>query len=62
GMPGMDMTGAGGAAATPLPENAPSSPDMLLHVAVHEPGTYELWLQFRGGGALEVAPFLLHAR
>ncbi|MBD5634799.1 MAG: hypothetical protein IAI49_10005, partial [Candidatus Eremiobacteraeota bacterium] len=33
GMRGMDMTGAGGAAATPLPENAPSSPDMLLHVA-----------------------------
>jgi hypothetical protein len=56
GMAGMDMS------APPLPDSAVSAPDMLLHVAVHEPGTYKLWLQFRGGGALHVAPFVLTAR
>jgi len=55
-MPGMNMS------APPLPDSAISAPDMLLHVAVHEPGTYKLWLQFRGGGALHVAPFVLTAR
>jgi hypothetical protein len=67
GMSGMSgMTGASmpgmNTSAPPLPDSAVSSPDMLLHVAVHEPGTYKLWLQFRGGGALHVAPFVLTAR
>jgi hypothetical protein len=54
-MAGMDMMPA-------LSDREPSSPDMDLHVAVREPGTYELWLQFRGGDALHVAPFVLTAR
>ncbi|HXF35239.1 MAG TPA: hypothetical protein VN603_11770 [Candidatus Acidoferrales bacterium] len=51
GMENMDMK--------PLPDSATSAPDMLLHVAIREPGTYKLWLQFRGGKALYVAPFVL---
>ncbi|HEY1653496.1 MAG TPA: hypothetical protein VGF86_00105 [Candidatus Tumulicola sp.] len=44
-----------------LPSSEISSPNMLLRVAVHEPGTYKLWLQFRGGSALYVASFVLTA-
>jgi hypothetical protein len=51
----MDMHGPG------LPDNAISSPDMMLHVELQEPGTYKLWLQFRGGSHLYVAPFVLTA-
>jgi len=47
--------------ASPLPPNAVTSPSMLLHVAVREPGTYKLWFQFRGGDALCVASFVLTA-
>ncbi len=47
---------------TSLPPSAISSPNMLLHVALREPGTYKLWLQFRGGSNLYVAPFVLSAR
>ena len=54
GMASMD-------AMAPLPEAARSAPDMRLHVAVAEAGTYKLWLQFRGGGTLRVAPFVLTA-
>jgi hypothetical protein len=46
----------------PLPSSMISSPNMLLHVALREPGTYKLWLQFRGGSNLYVAPFILRAR
>jgi hypothetical protein len=46
----------------PLPSSAISAPDMMLHVALSEPGTYKLWLQFRGGSQLYVAPFVLVAR
>jgi hypothetical protein len=46
----------------PLPSTMVSSPNMLLHVALREPGTYKLWLQFRGGSELYVAPFVLTAR
>jgi len=61
GMPGMaDMPGMS-MSATPMPEGAALSGDMLLHVAVHEPGRYKLWLQFRGGGSLHVAQFVLVA-
>jgi len=62
-MPGMEMSG--GAMEMPMPalsQTEPSSPDMELHVAVKERGTYKLWLQFRGGDALEVAPFVITAR
>ena len=41
-----------------LPDSASSSPDMQLHMALHEPGTYKLWLQFRGGNRLYVATFV----
>ena len=37
------------------------APDMMLHVTVHEPGTYKLWFQFQGASRLYVVPFLLHA-
>ena len=57
-MPGM----AGMAMAAPLAPSAPSPPDMALHVAVREPGSYKLWLEFRGRAGLEVAPFVLVAR
>ena len=55
GMPGMTMD------APALPPGATSSPVMLLHVAVARPGTYKLWLQFRGGSGLYVAPFVVRA-
>jgi len=54
-MPGMSMS------ATPMPDAATLPADMLLHVAVREPGRYKLWLQFRGGGRLHVAQFVLVA-
>ena len=44
-----------------LPDRPGSAPDMLLRVSVAEAGTYKLWLQFRGGGTLRVAPFVLTA-
>jgi hypothetical protein len=45
-----------------LPSSMISPPNMLLHIALREPGTYKLWLQFRGGSNLYVAPFILTAR
>lgn len=34
-------------------------PDSMLHVTLREPGEYKLWLQFRGGKDLYVAPFVV---
>jgi len=45
-----------------LPENSISSPDLMLHVSIWEPGTYKMWLQFRGGDQLYAAPFILTAQ
>jgi hypothetical protein len=45
-----------------LPENSISSPDLMLHISIKEPGTYKMWLQFRGGDQLYVAPFVLTAQ
>ncbi|CAN5552349.1 hypothetical protein BH10ACI4_BH10ACI4_16280 [soil metagenome] len=45
-----------------LPENSISSPDMMLHLSIKEPGTYKMWLQFRGGNQLYVAPFVVTAQ
>ncbi len=45
----------------PLPENGPSPSEMMLHIALHEAGTYKLWLQFRGGTQLYVAEFTITA-
>jgi hypothetical protein len=36
--------------------------DSMLHVRLREPGAYKLWLQFRGGNALYVAPFIVIGR
>jgi len=33
-----------------------------LGVTLREPGEYKLWLQFRGGEALYVAPFIVIGR
>ncbi len=43
-------------------DEAVVSPNMLLHVAVNEPGTYKLWFQFRAGSSLHVASFVLTAK
>jgi hypothetical protein len=59
---GQATTSSDGNMPPPLPSSAISSPNMLLHVALREPGTYKLWLQFRGGSNLYVAPFILTAR
>ena len=57
-MSGMDM----GSMAMDAPKvTDPSAPDMMLHVELREAGTYKLWLQFRGGSQLYVAPFVLTA-
>lgn len=45
----------------PLPDSATLQATMLLHVHLAEPGTYKLWLQFRGGDGLHVAPFVVTA-
>jgi hypothetical protein len=56
-MPGMDMS----AMNTDLPDSASVPATMVLHVAVKEPGLYKMWLQFRGGSQLYIAPFVLRA-
>jgi hypothetical protein len=57
GMDQMDMS----VEPPPMPENAASPAEMMLHVGVKETGTYKLWLQFRGGTQLYVAEFTLNA-
>jgi len=45
-----------------LPDNAPVSGEMMLHIALWEPGTYKMWLQFRGANnKLYVAEFTILA-
>ena len=45
-----------------MPDNASVSPDMMLHIALHEAGTYKLWLQFRGANdKLYIAQFTILA-
>jgi hypothetical protein len=62
-MGGMDMSAGSMQMSMPsLSDRDTSSPDMELHVAVRESGTYKLWFQFRGGNALHVASFVLTAR
>lgn len=36
--------------------------DYALHVGPQQPGRYKLWLQFRGGQTLYVAPFSIDVR
>ena len=54
-MAGMHMDDA------PLSDTAKSSAEMQLDAHVVRPGIYKLWLQFRGGGLLHVAPFVVNA-
>ena len=45
-----------------MPESASVSSDMVLHIALREPGTYKLWLQFKGAGdQLYIAEFTVLA-
>ena len=45
-----------------MPDTASVSPDMMLHIALREPGTYKMWLQFRGtGDKLYIAEFTILA-
>ena len=59
-LPGMVM----GSATTAVYSNDEMivSPNTLLHVTVHEPGTYKLWFQFHAGSSLHVASFVLTAK
>ncbi len=57
----MSMDGKMNMDAPPMPENGPSPASMMLHLALHEPGVYKLWLQFRGGTQLYVAEFTITA-
>ena len=53
GMSGMEMPD--------LPDGAKVAPAMMMRVIAPVTGTYKLWLQFRGGNTLYVAPFVLTA-
>ena len=44
-----------------LPPDTAVAPEMALHVDAPKTGAYKLWLQFRGGGTLHVAPFVITA-
>jgi hypothetical protein len=45
-----------------MPDNAPVSSKMMLHIALWEPGAYKMWLQFRGANdKLYVAEFTILA-
>ena len=57
---GMKMS-AGGMMKDPppMPENGPSPNALQLHLALREPGTYKMWLQFRGGTQLCIAEFTI---
>jgi hypothetical protein len=56
-MPGMNMP----AIPMDLPDSASVPGSLVLHVSVKEPGLYKMWLQFRGGSQLYIAPFVLRA-
>jgi hypothetical protein len=43
----------------PMPEAGPSPNALQLHLALRQPGTYRMWLQFRGGTQLCVAEFTI---
>jgi hypothetical protein len=58
-MPGMSMDDM---KMKPLPANARSAPDMVLHVRLPAAGSYALWFQFRGANALHVARFTITVR
>ncbi|TMQ24778.1 MAG: hypothetical protein E6K65_17330 [Nitrospirae bacterium] len=57
----MDM-GGGHSKSLADSDTALIGSDSMLHVTLREPGEYKLWLQFRGGNALYVAPFVVIGR
>ena len=57
----MDM-GGGHSKSLADSDTALIGSDSMLHVTLREPGEYKLWLQFRGGEALYVAPFIVIGR
>ena len=44
-----------------LPANFHVAADMMVMLQPAKPGTYFLWLQFRGSGRVYTAPFILRA-
>ena len=56
----MDMSGTGAMDMSGMKPEA--GPKMLLHVPPLPAGTYKVWVQFRGGSSLDVAPFTIDAR
>jgi hypothetical protein len=61
GLPQAVMSDAAMANMAPLPETMFSPAAMVLQLPRIRPGTYKLWLQFRGGSRLYAAPFVLRA-
>jgi hypothetical protein len=57
----MDM-GVGQSKSLADSDTALIGSDSMLHLTLREPGEYKLWLQFRGGEALYVAPFIVIGR
>jgi len=55
------MTASMDMRAMPSTRGATVSPDMMLHVAVREPGPYRLWREFRGRRGVYVAAFVVTA-
>jgi hypothetical protein len=53
----MDMS----AQPAEMPADGPSPSEMMLHIALRQPGSYKLWLQFRGGTQLYIAQFTITA-
>lgn len=48
--------------ALAIADTARTPPDYELHIDPQTPGRYRLWLQFRGGKTLYVAPFVIEVR
>ena len=58
-MDGNMAMGPGMKDPPPMPENGPSPSALQLHLALRQPGTYKMWLQFRGGSQLCIAEFTI---
>ena len=56
----MEMSGMGDMDTSGMKPEA--GPKMALHVPPLPVGTYKVWVQFRGGSSLDVAPFTIDAR
>ena len=59
----MAMSGTGGMSMPDMKPSERVNPHLDLELPpLTHPGAYKMWLQFRGGGALYVAPFTIVAR